>query len=824
MNSLPIIATISLLITNVADRRLLANFLHQTGYRIQTLTALDAITAESAGSLLIIDELSARRQGTALLAMKRRCLPLYLPMLLALNDNGSASPWLRAGFDDVLRMPLNKDDLLARLEAFLRLHQHSAAIIQEGAQRYRNTFDLAPIGIVHISLDGHITLANTSACTLLQYANKELTGKLITTLIEPDGRPALQDAIAALLAGSANTVPAPLDQRCVRRDGSTLWTAIRITLVRDTAGQPMHLIAIIEDISARHLVEYTLRQSERFIKSTIDALSEHICVIDHSGKVLAVNTAWRNFGTENGHPPAIAWDETNYLDVCDRAAASGIEDAHLFAAGMRAVLFGEQEQFSLEYPCNSPTEERWFLARVTRFQMDGPVRVVVSHENITAAKQAQNHLSYMAHYDSLTGLPNRVLFYERLKHELLQAERSKWTLAVMFVDLDHFKMVNDTLGHAAGDSLLQQASSRIVECLRGNDTVGRLGGDEFGLFLPDLTSAQDAAVVAEKIMVALANPFQINGAETFVTSSIGITIYPEDGNDADLLVCSADTAMYRAKQQGRNNYQYFTAHMNAQMREHARLENGLRKALERNELSLHYQPQIDIHNGKIIGMEALMRWQHPELGAVSPAVFIPIAEETGLIVAFGEWALRTACAQNKTWQDAGFAPIVMAVNLSARQFKNKTLGKTVQQVLQHTALPGQYLELELTEGMVMDNVPLLIDAMQELKSLGVRLSLDDFGTGYSNLAYLKRFPLDMIKIDKSFVNGIGQGGDEGIIAATVITLGHSLKLKVIAEGVETEPQMRALQMLGCDMMQGYLFSKPLSAPDATALLGRHQVH
>ena len=824
MNSLPIVANVSLLITEMADRRLLANFLQQTGYRVQTLTSLEAVTAEAAGNLLIIDELSARRQGAALLAMKRRCLPLYLPMLLALNDNGSAAPWLRAGFDDVLRMPLNKDDLLARLEAFLRLNQHSATIISEGAQRYRTTFDLAPVGIVHMTIDGHITLVNPHVCTLLRFGSEELIGRTMTALVEPADRNAMQQTINTLLAGAGNAPPTSFEQRYLRRDGSTLWTAVRVSLVRDSGGHPMHLIAIIEDISDRHLMEHTLRESERFVKSTIDALSEHICVIDDTGKVLAVNKAWRNFGTENGGPPAIAWDETNYLDVCDHAAASGIEDAHLFAAGLRSVLLGEQEQFSLEYPCNSATEERWFLARVTRFQLEGPARVVISHENITAAKLAESHLTYLAHYDSLTGLPNRVLFYERLKHALLQAERSKWTMAVMFIDLDHFKMVNDTLGHAAGDSLLQQASSRIVDCLRGNDTVGRLGGDEFGLFLPDLNTAQDAALVAEKIMVALAMPFHIGGAETFVTSSIGITIYPIDGNDADLLVCSADTAMYRAKQQGRNNYQYFTARMNAQMREHARLENGLRKALERNELSLHYQPQIDIHSGHIIGMEALMRWQHPELGAVSPAVFIPIAEETGLIVPFGEWALHTACAQNKAWQNAGLAPIVMAVNLSARQFKNKTLAVTVQQALEKTALPGQYLELELTEGMVMENAPLLIEAMNELKALGVRLSLDDFGTGYSNLVYLKRFPLDMIKIDKSFVNGIGQGGDEGIIAATVITLGHSLKLKVIAEGVETDAQMRALQMLGCDMMQGYLFSRPLSAPDATALLNRHHMH
>ena len=822
MDSLPVIATVSLLIADKADRNLLCQFLQQARYRVLTLSTVDATATDAVGNLLIVDEVSARRHGPALLALKRCSSPLYLPMLLTVSGTGTASPWLRAGFDDVLRMPMNKDDLLARLEAFTRLHRHSATIISDGAQRYRSTFDMAPVGIVHMALDSTVTLVNPYFCTLLQRNSTALVGQPITNLVDILDRSAMQDTLDTLLASYRTISPAPFDQRYLRNDGSTLWTIVRVSLAQGISGHPDYFIAIIEDITERHQMENKLRESERFVKSTIDALSEHICVIDDTGKVLAVNKAWRGFGEENGGAPAIAWEETNYLDVCDRAAESGNEDAHLFAAGVRAVLRGERTEFTFEYPCNSPTEERWYLARVTRFVLDGPVRVVVSHENITAARRAQSHLRYLAHYDSLTGLPNRVLFYERLKHELLQAERSKWTVAVMFIDLDNFKTVNDTLGHAAGDILLQQASARIVDCLRSNDTVGRLGGDEFGVFLPDLTSPQDAALVAEKIMLSLAAPFQINGAESYVTCSIGITIYPIDGHDADLLVSSADTAMYRAKQQGRNNCQFFTAHMNAQIRKRARLENGLRTALERNELFLHYQPQIDIHSGCITGMEALMRWQHPEWGAVSPAEFIPIAEETGLIVPLGEWALHTACAQNKAWQDAGLAPIVMAVNLSARQFKNRTFDVTVQNVLQQTGLPGHYLELELTEGIVMDNASLLIESMAVLKDLGVRLSLDDFGTGYSNLAYLKRFPLDMIKIDKSFVSGIGQGGDEGVIAATVITLGHSLKLKVIAEGVETETQKRALQLLDCDLMQGYLFSRPLSATDATALLHSHQ--
>ncbi len=616
---------------------------------------------------------------------------------------------------------------------------------------------------------------------------------------------------------------APFDQRYRRSDGRLIWTIAKLAVARDAAGRPKHLIAVIEDISERKAMEQSLRESERFVKSTIDALSEHICVVDEKGCILTVNKAWREYSHNVGVHITQDWIGVNYLDICDKATATGPRDAAAFAEGMRDVLFDRREDFTLEYSCSTEAAERWYLAKVTRFQLDGPVRVVISHENVTQAKLAQQHLTFLAHYDSLTGLPNRVLFYDRLKHTLLQAERSDWTVAVMFIDLDNFKMVNDTMGHAAGDALLKQASARIVAGLRANDTVGRLGDDEFGVFLPDLLSANDAGLVAQKIMDAMACSFMIDNKEHFVTCSIGITVYPHDARDPDSLVSNADTAMYRAKQIGRNNHQYFTAHMNTRMLEHARLENGLRMALERQELFLEYQPQVDMQSGRIVGVEALMRWHHPELGLVAPTTFIPIAEETGLIVAIGEWALGVACAQNVAWQKRSLAPLVMAVNLSARQFKQKDMSDTVRQVLHETGLNGNWLELELTEGIVMENAEALIATMNRLKTYGVRLSLDDFGTGYSNLGYLKRFPLDAIKIDRSFISGIGAdfGADESMIASTVITLGHSLRLAVVAEGVETSEQLRTLKALKCDIMQGFLFSTPLSAPAMTHLLEQH---
>jgi diguanylate cyclase (GGDEF)-like protein len=401
---------------------------------------------------------------------------------------------------------------------------------------------------------------------------------------------------------------------------------------------------------------------------------------------------------------------------------------------------------------------------------------------------------------------------------LLQAERSQWIVAVLFIDLDRFKIVNDTKGHLAGDLLLQQAAQRIASCLHSTDTVARLCGDEFGVILPDLGSERDVSLTANRIMESLAEPFRINGHEHFVTSSIGIALYPSDARVPDALVSCVDTAMYRAKELGRSNYQFFTVKLNDLMMKRAKLESGLRKALERNELFLHYQPQVDIETGWITGVEALMRWTHPEFGMVPPDVFIPLAEETGLIVPIGEWALRTACAQNKAWQNAGIPPIVISVNVSARQFKGNDMDSLVQRVLEETGLASQYLDLELTEGAVLENAEALIGMLKRLKKLGVQLSIDDFGTGYSNLSYFRRFALDVIKIDRSFVSSIGCSEVDDAIAAAVINFGHSLKLQVIAEGVETEEQLAFLRAHGCDTMQGKLFSRPLPAHELTELL------
>ncbi|MGZ4122043.1 MAG: putative bifunctional diguanylate cyclase/phosphodiesterase [Tumebacillaceae bacterium] len=427
---------------------------------------------------------------------------------------------------------------------------------------------------------------------------------------------------------------------------------------------------------------------------------------------------------------------------------------------------------------------------------------------------------FQANHDSLTGLPNRRYFREILQTALKQAEQSDEQLAVMFIDLDRFKNINDTLGHSVGDVFLQQVAIRLADCLPEGGTISRHGGDEFTLILPQVGEMREAEEVAERIIETMTDPYHLLGHELFSSISIGISMYPDDGDDLDTLIKNADMAMFLAKEQGGNNYKSYNTKLNESAHERMVLETKLRKAIERGELQLNYQPKLDLATNRITGMETLVRWNNPDLGFISPGVFIPVAEETGLIVEIGEWVLRTACAQNKAWQDAGYAPLRVAVNLSARQFVNHDLVQTVRNVLQDTGLDPNWLELEITESILMQNTEEIIATLHVFKQMGIQIAIDDFGTGYSSLSYLKRFPIDSLKIDQSFVRDITDDLNDAEIATAIISLGHSLNLKVIAEGVETTAQQNFLVGKLCDEMQGYLFSRPLTTGDFEKLLQR----
>jgi diguanylate cyclase (GGDEF)-like protein/PAS domain S-box-containing protein len=445
--------------------------------------------------------------------------------------------------------------------------------------------------------------------------------------------------------------------------------------------------------------------------------------------------------------------------------------------------------------------------------------VMVFHD-VSAARATTLRMSYLAQHDSLTGLPNRILLNDRLTEAMALAHRYQRQLAVLFLDVDRFKYINDTLGHVIGDRLLQSIAQRLLGCVRASDTVSRQGGDEFVILLPEVTHAQAATVCADKILEILRSPHRVDEHDLHVTASIGIVTYPDDGTDAETLMKHADFAMYHAKDSGRDNRQFFKRDLNLRALERRALEDGLRCALEREELMLHYQPKINLETGDIVGVEALIRWLHPDLGLVSPAEFIPIAEECGLMVPIGQWVLGQACHQAQAWQDIGLAPIRIAVNISAVELRAKDFLKRVGATLAETGLEPRFLELELTETFLVQDSTATLAVLQDLKQLGLNLALDDFGTGYSSLNHLKRFPIDTLKIDRSFVRTITTNSDDASIVCAVISMGKNLHMRVVAEGVETREQLSFLQDRECPFGQGYYFSQPLTGQACTQLLRR----
>ena len=443
-------------------------------------------------------------------------------------------------------------------------------------------------------------------------------------------------------------------------------------------------------------------------------------------------------------------------------------------------------------------------------------------KEITERKRDEETIKHQAYYDELTGLPNRRLFEDQLDRALAQARRKHHRLVVMFLDLDRFKTVNDTVGHNMGDELLQSAGKRLTNLLRDGDTVARMGGDEFTILLPEVDRKEDILEVARRVLDSFRQPWRLGRSELVVTASIGIAVWPNDGQDGPALLQNADMAMYRAKDQGRDNFQLYSPAMNAEVTARLELEKELRRALRNDEFIVYYQPQQDIRTGEIVGVEALVRWQHPERGLVLPGEFIAVAEETELIVPLGEWVLRTACTQAKAWQEAGLPPLRMAVNFSARQFQHGSPVETIASVLADTGLNPNYLELEITERVAMSDVGLAMKILGDLRELGVRIALDDFGIGHSSLAYLKRFPIDALKIDQSFIRDLTTDPDSKAIAATIIAMAHNLNHTVIAEGVETEEQLAFLREQQCDEFQGYLLSKPIPADELLGFFSQHE--
>ena len=666
--------------------------------------------------------------------------------------------------------------------------------------------EAAANAIVITDSHGVIVWVNRAFTTMTGYGKDEVLGKNPRLLKSGNQSNSYYSELWSTIS-SGSVWQGELVNR--RKDGSTYTEEMTITPVTLQGGHATdtYFIAIKQDITERKLAEEALSFKTALLEAQAETTIDGILVVDESDHIVLAN---KQFGIHFGIPDELL--STRDDQIVLKHVMAKIEGADAFVARVK-YLYGHRDEksrdeFSLK---NGKVFDRYSAPLL---DSNGRYRGRIWYfRDITARKVAEERVQYLAYYDALTGLPNRTLLQDRLSKALASARRQKDKVALLFLDLDRFKNINDSLGHSLGDLLLQGVAARLKKWAREQDTAARLGGDEFLIVLTRVKEVADAAVAAERLMDAMTAEFVVQGQPFSIGCSVGISIFPEHGADGETLIKNADAAMYCAKENGRHNFRFFTDDMNAQVVERLTLEHSLRRALDKKEFFLMYQPQMEIATRKITGLEALIRWQHPELGLVPPDKFIRIAENSGLIVPIGEWVLRTACAQARKWQDEGLPAVPVAVNVSAVQFRQDGFCELIHRVLEETGLAAQYLELELTESLLLSSADVTFAVLKELKAMGLKLAIDDFGTGYSSLSYLKQFPVGKLKVDRSFIRDVAVNADDAAITTAIISMAKSLNLKVIAEGVEDEAQMSFLRARQCDEIQGYYFSKPLRADE-----------
>jgi diguanylate cyclase (GGDEF)-like protein/PAS domain S-box-containing protein len=680
------------------------------------------------------------------------------------------------------------------------------AALRGSEERYRALFENNPQPmLVYDAGTLGILAANDALVTQYGYSSPELLSMTIKDMLPAEDLPALLENLSR---------PAPAlehagEWRNRKKNGAIIDVEITSHAV-EFEGCPARLV-LASDITDRKRAEDALRKAEDLYRTLASHAPVGIFMTDAGGDCTFVNERWCEFAgltPEQARGPD--WAAALHPDDRERVFREWYESAQ------------EGREFKSEYRFQTPDGKvTWVTgSAVPLFGDDGEVTGHIGTvTNVTEQKQAEDTIRHLAYHDALTGLPNRLLLEDRLNVAIAQARRSGQPLLVASMDVDRLKVVNDTLGHATGDKLLGAVAQRLRKVVRDGDTIARVGGDEFILLFPGGAHAQDAGVIGAKILDVFRRPFLLDAQEVNVTTSVGFSVYPSDGDDGETLLRNADAAMYKAKKQ-RNGFQLYKPSMNSQAAARLSLENDLRHAVSRRELVLHYQPQADVASGRIVGVEALIRWQHPQLGLIPPDRFIPLAEETGLIVPIGEWVLRAACSQARDWIDAGVNGLRLAVNLSARQFLESGLEEMVGRTLTQSRFIPNRLELEITESTAMDDVETTARVLDALRGIGVRIAIDDFGTGHSSLSYLKNFPINTLKIDRSFVKDIPGDGNDSAITSAAIALAHSLGLEVVAEGVETEEQLSFLRDRACDNYQGYLLSKPVAPGELTADLVR----
>jgi len=689
-------------------------------------------------------------------------------------------------------------DHLESAVALARSQMHRRGSGRRDAQTGIPAIQEAVVGVDQV---GHIVFSCGATEALTGWSEEELLGADIETALmkNPDSQPGDHPKLFDILREADGWRQGGAMELTVwRRDGGSFPVELAIVPV-EMSESGSGAVFLFRDLSAEKHTEDRLR-----LASTVfDNAAEGIAVLDANFRVTTVNPA---FTTVTG------FDLADVLGRRPFFLTSTATDGELVDEIWTAIRQNgrwESEHWSARK--DGQEYAVWLSISATTDELGTISQYAVVFSDITQRKRDEERIRYQATYDALTGLPNRSLFMDRLGMALHQAQRNNLRVGLMFIDLDGFKLINDTLGHDVGDELLKEVAQRLLVCVRQGDTVTRFGGDEFTIIMPDLGEMRNVLAIAHRIIDSLKLPFMLQGTEAYISASIGITSFPDDAKTVQALLKNADAAMYRAKETGKANFQFYTHGLDEESSARLTIKNGLSKALERREFELLYQPKCDVATGRLTGAEALLRWRSAELGMMLPATFIPVLEETGLIDSVGDWVLETACAQHKAWRDAGHGHMRVAVNLSVRQLRQGTLVKTVETLLGRYSIDPSGLELEITESMILKDTENAVAVLKELFAMGVHLTMDDFGTGYSSLSYLKRFPQNTIKIDRSFVNDIAVDPDDLEIIRTIINMGHSLRRRVVAEGVETEAQRQLLHHLRCDEMQGFLLSPPVPA-------------
>jgi len=687
-----------------------------------------------------------------------------------------------------------------RIASFIE-HKRSEEKIHASEKELRNIFHNMQDTYYRTDTEGVITRLSESVKILLGYEVDELLGTKISNLhVEPERREQLIEEIKK--TGTVRGFEMPMKHK----DGTVVWGSTNSNYYRDAKGNIAGIEGMVRNISEHREAELQMQK----MSSALEQSADMVVITDNQGVVEYVNPAFESitgysFEEVVGNPPNIL--------------KSGKQSDEFYSNLWRTILSGEvfrdilinrKKNGELYYEEKTITPIKNSHGEITSF--------VATGRDITSRMENEERLNFIAHHDTLTELPNRTLFMDRLNQSLAHARRYSKRVAILFVDLDRFKNINDTLGHDVGDQMLSQLATRLATGIRQDDTVARLGGDEFAILLNDIENEQTVSQLAQMILQGLEQPLELEGRELFITASIGISLFPNDGEEARTLLKNADVAMYKAKDLGKNNYQFYSTNMSARAFQRLSMENSLRRALERKEFMLFYQPQFNVETNRITGVEALIRWQHPDLGMVLPDDFIPLLEETGLITRVGYWIIATACEQLQTWHEAGFTELMMSINISGWQFHSPDFAEKVEALVKGTRVSPSMVEMEITESVLMENQQRTVALLNTLEKIGFRIAIDDFGTGYSSLSYLRRFKIDTLKVDQSFIRDVVSNPDDAAITSAIIAMAQSLKLKLIAEGVETPQQLAFLRKHDCRYVQGYLFSRPVSADELSQLL------